>query len=145
MPTSTTIRVDGLQQLGERMRGLKQEVNLKIARESTNAAAQVIKKIVKQKAPVAPPEVTPRIPYGSLRDNVVVKRITKTELTSEHIVTIRGKKKDFYAAKVGRLQEFGTVKMQAHPFMRPAFEQGKLQAMDALVSKLKSGLDKASK
>lgn len=145
MPISSTMRVDGLRELGERMRGLKRDVNVKFARQSTNAAAQVIKKIVKQKAPVAPPEVTPKIPYGSLRDNVIVKRVTKTELTSEHIVTIRGKKKDFYAARVGRLQEFGTVKMQAHPFMRPAFEQGKLQAMDALVKKLKTGIDKASK
>lgn len=147
MPVTTTIRVEGLQQLGERMRGLARTVNVKIARASTNAAAQVIKKGAKQKAPVAPPEVTPKVPYASLKNNVVVKRIapSKTPLTSEHIVTIRGKKKDFYAHKVGRLNEFGTVKQAAKPWMRPAFEENKGKALEALVQKLKDGISKASK
>ena len=40
-----------------------------------------------------------------------------------HLVTVRGKRKDGYAARYGRLQEFGTVHHAPQPFLRPAFDK----------------------
>ena len=83
---ATTFKVSGLRELGEAMRGLQKEVALRIAGSMTNAGAQVVKK-----AAVANITRNPSVETGSLRDSVIVKKIPKsqTQLTSEHIVTVR--------------------------------------------------------
>lgn len=40
--------------------------------------------------------------------------------------------------------EFGTVDTAAHPFMRPAWEAGKMRALDYVKSNLKTEIDKAA-
>ena len=77
--------------------------------------------------------------------NIISKRLGKTEsgLTSEHIVTLRSKRKDGYAARIGSLNEFGTVKMAAQPFMRPAWDEGKDAALQAMVKRIEARLKKA--
>jgi HK97 gp10 family phage protein len=141
------IEVKGLRELGERMRALSKDVNTKIARAATNAGAQVIKKLAQQKAPVSDPSVTPNIPPGNLRDNIYVRRNTKTRLTSQHVVTVRHKGKKLIGKpyQVGVYNEFGTVKMAAQPFMRPAFNQGKGQALEAIKKRLLQRIEKAEK
>lgn len=148
MTITVTIRVDGLRQLGERMRTLKSDIALKAGQSATAAAAAVIKKLAIAKVISSPSVVT-----GSLRDSIIIKRLGKrdTNLTSEHIVTVRGrgKKTD---KKIGGKQnnaphahfiEFGTVNMPAEPFLRPAFDQGKEKALDALVDQLRKQIEKA--
>lgn len=147
---SVTIKIEGLSALGERMRGLAEKVNLKIARSATNAGAQVVKKAAVRKAPDsdAPHKLNGVvINPGNLKKNIVVKRVNpaKTQLTSEHLVTVRGKRKDGYAARYGRLQEFGTVDMAAQPFLRPAFDEQKQAALAAITKKLADAITKAGK
>ena len=36
--------------------------------------------------------------------------------------------------------EFGTVKMSARPFMRPAFDSKKTSAVDAIVTTMRGGI-----
>ena len=150
MATTTTVKVEGLRQLGERMRNLSADMNKKIARAATNAAAQVIKKSAVQKAPeYFKPHMLEGVLVqpGNLKKNIVAKRVNplKTQLTSEHLVTVRGKKKDGYAARYGRLVEFGTVKMTPEPYLRPAFDQNKENAVQAMKAKLEAGIFKAEK
>jgi HK97 gp10 family phage protein len=143
---STFVQIKGLHELGENMRRLAEDMNVKIARQATNAGAQVIKKLAIQKAPIAPPDITPKIPYGSLKKNIIVARIGKgrTTLTSLHIVAVRGGAKHNFASHVGSLQEFGTVRnVKPQPFMRPAFDEGKEAATSAIVDKLGKGIDAA--
>lgn len=143
MATSVTVRVDGLRQLGEAMRKLEKGVALRTARAATAAGAKVIKK-----AAVSNIEKSPSIETGSLRDSVIVKRLGKGEsdLTSEHIVTVRGRGK---VAKKGKNKgqrqtqaphahfvEFGTVNMPAEPFLGPAFTQQGGAALTAIKVKL---------
>lgn len=146
------VEIKGLSELGEQMRNLSAEMNTKIARSATNAAAQVIKKRAIALAPQykEPHKLTVggetiTVPPGNLKKNIVVKRWTKTSLTSQHIVTVRGKRKDNFAARYGRLVEFGTVKMSPEPYLGPAFEQEKGFAVQAMIGKLRSGIDKATK
>lgn len=143
-----TVEVKGLRELGERMRSLAQEVNLKIARSATNAGAQLVKKQAIANAPAWPVAHMLEgvlVPPGNLKKNIIVKRIAKSALTSEHIVTVRGKRKDAFAARYGRLVEFGTVKMAPESFLRAAFEQEKGFAVGAIKDKLSDGIDKAMK
>lgn len=148
MPTSTRVEVKGLRELGAAMKALGNDMGLKIARAATAAAAQPVKKRA-----IANIVASPSVDTGSLKSSVIVKRLGRKEstLTSEHIVTVRGrgkKKKDGtrqseapHASKV----EFGTVHMPAEPFLRPAFESEKGTALQKMTDTLKRRIDKANK
>jgi HK97 gp10 family phage protein len=147
MPSSVTVRVEGLKELGQRLGKLSSAVATKGARSATSAAAGVVKKGAKAKI-----KSNPSIDEGDLYDAVIVKRLGKGEsdLTSEHIVTVRGRGKPYNkkGAKIARaphahLVEFGTVNMPAEPYLRPGFEENKQQALDAMVGKLKTVIQKA--
>jgi len=148
MPDRVTFKVDGLQELGKAMQALGTETATKVARAMTNAAAQLVKKAAVLEAPQyhEPHEVDGvKVQPGNLKKNIVVKRVSKTSLSSEHLVTVRGKKKDGYAARYGRLVEFGTVKMAAHPFLRPALANNISAAITAMSSKGKQQVEKAAR
>lgn len=132
----TTVRVEGLRQLGEAMKELGTEVAMRISASMTGAAAKVIKTAAIQNV-----ETSPSIETYSLRDSIIVKKIPKSQsrLTSEHIVTVRGRGK--VSKKTGvrqtsaphaSLVEFGTVNMPAEPFLRPAFDQRKTEAVQVM-------------
>lgn len=134
---TTTIKVEGLRELGAAMQALGNEVAKRIASGMTSAAAGVVRKDAIARAPehdkvhtVDGVEVQP----GNLKKNIVRKKVSKskTRLTSEHLVTVRGKRKDGYAARYGRLQEFGTVHHAPQPFLRPAFDGKKMEAIEAM-------------
>lgn len=143
MVNSVSVKVDGLRELGERMKGLKEDVNNRIARAATAAGAVVIRNAAQQKVPVD---------TGNLKKNIIVKRLPKGEssLTSEHIVTVRQgkltkkqKDKGLQDAYYGKFVEYGTAKMPARPYMRPAFDQNKENAVQAIKDRIEKRLNKA--
>jgi len=148
MPIRTTVKVEGLRQLGVALKNLDQKVARRASRGATAAAAAVIKKAAKGNI-----RKSPSIETGSLLKSVIAKRLGKgeTNLTSEHIVTVRGrgkKKKDGTlqeSAPHAHLVEFGTVKMPAEPFLRPAYESEKHRAAAAIADKLRAAIAKAAK
>lgn len=144
MPT-VTIKVEGLSQLGERMRALSAKVAQSSSKKAVAAAAGVVKKAAISNAPdsdephkVADATVQP----GNLKKNIVMKKV-KSQLTAEYIVTVRGQRKYGYAARYGRLVEFGTVKMGPKPFLRPALQDNIRKAIDAMAAKLQKEILKA--
>lgn len=143
MGNSVTVKVEGLRELGERMKGLTEDMNNRIARSATAAGAVVIRKAAQQKVPVD---------TGNLRKNVIVKRIPRGEaqLTSEHIVTVRRGKltkkqkgSGLQDAYYGTFVEYGTAKMPAQPFLRPAFDQQKGAATESIKDRIEKRLTKA--
>lgn len=147
MATSIT-KIAGLKELGERMSTLKNDMALKVSRAATGAGASVIKKRAVRNAPVAADDYLVeglKVEKGNLPKNIIAKRVkpSETDLTSEHIVTVRGKRKHGYASRIGALQEFGTVKMAAQPFLRPAFDEGKEEAVQAMINRVEARLKKA--
>jgi len=139
--------VKGLRELGLAMQGLSADIAGKIARQAVAAGAGVVRKAARAKAPRD---------SGNLQAAVVMKRLSKreTRLTEEYIVTARkGRTKDAKAAKAGtgklgkdayyaRFVEFGTVKMPARPFMRPALENNTQAATDAIAARLRARIAK---
>lgn len=139
------VQVQGLKELGERMRRLSADMAGKVARQATAAGAGVARKNIRARAPKD---------TGNLQAAIVMKRVRNTNLTEEYIVAPRkGKRRDVRAAKAGtgklgkdayyaHMVEFGTVKMAAQPFVRPGFEESVQPATQAIAKRLKQRLDK---
>lgn len=147
---TTTVEVKGLKELGARLKALDQDMHGKIGRATTNAGAQVIKKRIKQLAPVAPGPYKIEgvvVQPGNIAKNVITKYLGPgvSRYTSEHIIAVRGKRKDGYANRVAIFNEFGTVKQAPHSFFRVAFEQEKQNAVAAMKKKLTQRIMKAEK
>lgn len=150
MPKSVTVKITGLRELGARLRALDAAVQKTLAGKATGRAASVIRKRARQLAPIAPEPYEiegVKVQPGNIPKNIVAKRLPKnrTTLTSEHIVTVRGKAKYGYASRVGALQEFGTVNHPPQPFLRPAFEQEKMAATGQMIDTLRAGIDRVAK
>ncbi len=146
------IKTQGFRELGERLKALALDFKegSKIARATTNAGAQVIKKLAIQKAPASSPFETPQQPPGYLKSHVIVRHVRKSRLSAEHKVTVRSKGKgvvDTAASPyaIGVYQEFGTVHHGPQAFMRPALDQGKGQAIEAMKKRLTLRIEKAEK
>lgn len=149
MAAKTSIEVSGLRELGESMRSLSAKVSTRIAVSATGAAAGIVKK-----ATVSTITRNPSVDTGSLRDSVIVKKLPKgqSQVTSEHIVTFRGRGKPYNKkgqriarAPHAHLVEFGTVNMPAEPSLRPAFDTEKRRAVDVMADRLRKGIAKATK
>lgn len=148
MATREIRQIKGLQQLGENMRALSNVVSNKLARTATGKAAGIVKRLAVQHV-----VTNPSVDTGSLRDAIVAKKASNQErgnLTSMHLVAVRQRssgrktKRKQSSAPHASLVEFGTRKMAAEPYMRPAFDQGKEQALKTMVDTLSSGIDKAT-
>lgn len=141
----TRVRVDGLRELGERMKRLSKGIALNAAAQATAGGARKVKKQA-----VANIVRSPSVETGSLRDAVIIKKLGSrdTDLTSEHIVTVRRRKTGRKTktkqktAPHARYVEFGTVNMPAEPFLRPAIEQDQGGTIAAMIEPLRKRLAK---
>lgn len=90
---------------------------------------------------------------GELIKDILIKRAKQTRGTNglEYHVFVRTGKKSRLAGKkrnvsrdsfYWRFQEFGTSKMPAHPFMRPAFDKKKEEAAEAIRAYLAARIEK---
>lgn len=145
MATTSSIQISGLQDLGRRMKALSVDMQNKVTRAATAAGAGVVRKAARAKAPRD---------TGNLAAALVMKRVRQSSLTQEYVVAVRkGKTRDVKAAKKGAgklgqdayyggFVEFGTVKMPARPFLRPALAESVEPATEAIKKRLKARLDK---
>ena len=152
MATKVRVEVKGLRELGLALQTLDKDIQTKVARSAVAAGAAVIRKLAKQKAPISPADLTPEVAPGYLRDSIISRRQRRTTKTAEYAVTVRHKggksnlrKDGTNPYQIGVFNEFGTVKMSPRPFMRPAFDQGKGDALQQIQKRLKQRIDKANK
>lgn len=153
-----TVQINGLSDLVQTLRNLPAEIASKNGGPLARALAKggrTIRDDAKRRAPVSdPPSVqvaarrarnTGQINKpGRLRDAIVSKRDRNPGArgrTEAVLVTVRrsGKKGAYYAGMV----EFGTVKMEAQPYMRPAFEENKKDVAEQFRVDLSAGIDRA--
>jgi HK97 gp10 family phage protein len=147
MADAVLIKVEGLKELGEAFRRLDADMQKRAGRSATSAAATPIKRRAINNI-----RSSPSVETGALSKSVIVKRLPKNQTppgSSEHIVTVRGRGKKLksgrrqdsapYASKV----EFGTVHMPAEPFLRPALDAGKNEAIEAMKKSLAASIKRA--
>lgn len=134
----TDLSITGMPELLRRLRSMPEAIQTKVARGAVATAAAVIKNEAILRAPYySGPVGKNHPPPGTLRNAIYQMRITaeSTPTLETWLVSARKGNKAaekgmdaYYASWV----EYGTVKMSARPFMRPAFESKKEAAVEAM-------------
>lgn len=154
----TTIEVKGLKELSIALRALPRELASKGGGPLRSAIFQAAK-VIRDEAIRRAPERT-----GNLKRNIVAARMRKTKQgTQGYFVEVRRKKRKYAATKAnvrtgkagksydvreayyGMMVELGTEKMPAQPFLRPAFESKKLEAVAKFREAFAAAIQRAAK
>ena len=131
---ASTIKVHGLQELNKKLKRMPIALANKHLNRATSQAATLVQKSAKTKVPVLTGTILRNIKKRKQRTRNKFNATTGVGVISDR--SGRGTGTDaFYWTFV----EFGTSKMAAQPFIRPAFEENKQRA----VNKIKDVLVKA--
>jgi len=145
----TDVRLHGLDQLKKTLKQLPKEYGEKILRGGLRKGANIIRDEAQKDAPVLKQPVNHRR-AGVVRERVVTRR-SKKDLYGVFVGVkplSKGKIKSFKKAggSVGQnpddpfywvFSEFGTSLHPAAPFMRPAFESKKMDALNLITDTFK--------
>jgi len=147
--------VSGLTELLAALKALPEKAARNALRGAVYAGAKVIVDEAKSKAPVYTGDVSKgHPPPGTLKRSIIMKQIPEASnlYKQTFYVTVRHGKKYQKQGKDGsksqdayywRFVEFGTQKMAARPFLRPAFEAKKMEAIEAIKKRLAERIDMA--
>lgn len=126
MPSN--FEVQGLESLMSKLENMG-KTGVKIENEALQKAAEPILEDAKNSAPVR---------TGRLRDGLKISKVKNSKDGKYVLVGTDKKDKDapFWATFI----EFGTSKMPAQPFLRPAYERNKKQVIDILKEEIQKGL-----
>lgn len=152
-------RVDGLDDLNRLLDGIAGEDGVKIIEGALQDAGEVVKKAIEDRAPVRPdlPSTT-ALPIDWLRHDVAVKKPRPT--SKGIIVTIGPNRRTKHVARwveyghrlvrggslkvwKGRSQGKGKLagNVEAHPYIRPAWEQSKSATLEKFEGSFRSRVD----
>lgn len=157
MAKRETVKVEGLAELGKALRDLPDRVARNGLRASVYAGAKVVRDEARARAPKADQPLGPnQPPPGTLRRSVIMKHIRElSSLTRQtFFVTVRHGKKYRKQGKKGNLSqdawywrfvEFGTRKMPARPFLRPALQAKRREAVQAMKDRLSERIELEAK
>ncbi len=148
MAKRETVKVEGLAELGKALRELPGRVARNGLRASVYAGAKVVRDEARAQAPKAAQSLgANQPPPGTLKRSVIMKHIRELSGGGRQTfyVLVRHGKKYRNQGKRGNLSqdawywrfvEFGTRKMAARPFLRPALESRRREAVDAIKERL---------
>ena len=147
------VKVEGLAELAKALRELPDRVANNGLRVSVYAGAKVIRDEARMRAPKAAEVLGPnQPPPGTLKRSVIMKHIRELSGGGRQTfyVLVRHGKKYRNQGKRGNLSqdawywrflEFGTRKMAARPFLRPALESRRREAVDAIKQRLSERIE----
>lgn len=132
------VRVQGLGEIERKLKALVAQVTKPaVLEEALVAGGEVIAEEARRLVPVR---------TGTLRDSIVVASgdLDASAVTLKHglaKVQIGPDERGFY----GHLVEFGTYRSAAKPFMRPAFDAKKAEAMEIVTEHLSRAFEQAAR
>lgn len=129
------IEIKGVDELLRKLRQLPEKVQKRVVVGAVRAAAKPLIKEARAKVPVD---------TGNLKKSIgVTKRRSKNKNIIHFSISPRkgGKYNGFY----GHFVEFGTSKMPAKPFLRPAFESKGKETIEAAKQYMARRIDKELK
>ena len=153
----TSIKVEGLNELRIALQELPIKAQERVLPGAVAKGAVVIRNLARKYAPTLKIP-TPRRIAGLLRRMirstrgvrrateatafVSVRRLSAKAITKFKRMTGKGSSENQNDPFYWRFQEFGTAKMAAKPFLRPAFDQGKEQAVQVIKDELSAGIER---
>lgn len=154
MANSISVKVEGLAELNRKLAALPDEIRKgPVLMRALHDGARIIRDEAKRLAPVLKEPHPLRIP-GNLKSNI----IEHTDRTQHDTVLVRVRNRGWLFGggkgaepwRAGNpsywfLVEFGTSKMAAEPFLRPAFESKKFAALNEVRRSLARGIDVVTK
>ena len=146
--------VQGLPELHATLMKLPKELEKRVIMGALRSAGQVIRKEAMARAPILQ-EPDPRRRAGTIRKNISVRRVKGKIAVYVGVFNASRKSIAAYKAAGGKKGsdnpddpfywawvEFGTKKKGAQPFLRPAFEAKKFEAIRNFEAYMKKRLDK---
>jgi HK97 gp10 family phage protein len=153
-----TVQITGLKELQNALNQLPKEIQGRPLRSAVSAAAKVIVDDVKARVPVGETGnlKTAVYRYRSRRNSAIGRetffvgiRQGKAQFKDTAYNRRRGRVGKSYKtageAYYWRFLEFGTAKMQAKPFLRPAFEANKSRAVEVIKDRLGKSIQTQAK
>lgn len=133
------LKVSGFVELELALRQLPQEIAGKVLRAALRKAGEPMAADARA---AAPRSANPG-PHGHMGDSIKLRilRDSNSAADVEASLWLGPDATHFY----GSFAEFGTKNQAAHPFMRPAFDRHKEEAIDILGKELWKGIDRAAK
>ena len=156
MANRVSVELNGLRELNAAMLALPPSIRRdKMLMRALHDGARVIRDEAKRRAPVLEKPIRNRHrKMGALRNNIVEHASRKTDFAVEVRVRNRGyifgqnrtRGSRTSSSLAGNpnywwLVEFGTSKMAARPFLRPAFEMKKFEAAQKIRDSLRRGIE----
>lgn len=147
--------VEGLREIMEAMQALGPRVSRKHLRRSVMAGGRIVRDEAKGRAPMYHGKVAKgHPPPGTLKRAIAAARSNRSSGPGKEVVNIyvrQAKNGSVGDAKIKayskldayywRMVEFGTSKMAAQPFLRPAFEANKERCVDIIKDTLIQGIE----
>ena len=138
------MKVEGLDEMLATLKRLPEEFKGRPVQRSLRAGLSIIQKEAQRLAPVD---------EGRIQANIMLRQIPAKDLgagVSEgvYITVRRDRKMDRHDPKNAwywHIQEFGSIFQPGKPFLRPAFEANKRQAVDEYAAQFRSLIDTAVK
>jgi len=128
---SVSMSITGLEDLERKLLAIGQALAKEVVQETMKKAAEPIMNVAKVNVPKR---------TGNLADSIKISLLSN----GSRVATGR---KSMYIGKTfyGGMIEFGTSKMQAKPFLRPAFDSTKNRALEIIIEQFKKRIEEASK
>jgi HK97 gp10 family phage protein len=152
-----TVDIKGLKELQNALNQLPLKIQGRPVRSAVNAAAKIVMDDARRRVPVETGQLRKAIYRGRSRSmsskgrEVYVVSVRKGK--AKYANTAQNRRRNRVGktyqtrgeAYYWRFLEFGTAKMPARPFLRPAFESQKQNAAMVMKQKLLEAIDKAAK
>lgn len=138
------VKIDGLADCEEALKLLPEEMAKNVVTNALKDGATVARAAIANAAPVGlydagDPPTRARLKFGPLRGNIVSIRRRKLLIGQAGYIVGIGN------AFWGAFQEFGTRRMPARPWMRPAWEGCKDLVAAVIHQRLADGIERAAK
>lgn len=138
MTNPVQVKITGLEEVKGRLKALGPQISKKALDQSVRAGVRPILAEAKRTVPVD---------TGTLRKSLYSKRIKELSSPEESTFFIGARSGKKWRKKNAdgfyfHMVEFGTEKMAARPFMRPAFESKKMSAMEKMKDALLKAVEK---
>lgn len=137
------IKLEGFKELARELRDMPEKIGRNVLRAAVNAGATAVRREVQTRAPVD---------TGRLRRSIYQRQVREQSNLQRQVfhVGVRsgvrrnedGSKDRSRDAWYWRFIEFGTVKLPARPFLRPAFESRQTEAIEAMRRRLKERIER---